>query len=173
MQFYSRFGGTRGGWAFGLSAIFVGDNVPIFFHSNKTVLRTMLMHEKDIGYNLVTRDRDFGVRFHNTIKGNFNDLRPSCRSVNTSAGIEVFSCTFELRKCSEVVEAFKNNFQLRLPEKNIKLEMNLNDVLIENKIECKLNMQVHVDPTIKDEDRRLEIGLVTFARSQYIVFDYE
>ena len=120
MEFYSRFSRTRGGWAFGVSAIFVGENIPILFNSEKLVLKTMLMPEKDIGYNLITNDRQSGVLFKATIEDYFKDLRPSCRN-DTLDGVEMFYCTFLLRKCSQVVEKFKDNLQLRLPERNVKL----------------------------------------------------
>ena len=34
-------------------------------------------------------------------------------------------------------------------------------------------MQVQVDRRIKEHEERVEIGLATFARSQYVIFDYE
>ena len=51
--------------------------------------------------------------------------------------------------------------------------MNISDILFENPFECKLNMHVHVNTSMRSEDKRLEIGLVTFARSQYTIFDYD
>ena len=36
-----------------------------------------------------------------------------------------------------------------------------------------MNMEVHVDRRIKDGENRVEIGLATFARSQYVIFDYD
>ena len=96
MEFLPHFGGTRGGWVFGVSAIMVGDDVPLFFNSNKTVLRTMLLHEKDIGYNYVTNNRSAGTEFMNMIETKFKSIRPSCRQINATENFEVFSCTFLL-----------------------------------------------------------------------------
>ncbi len=39
------------------------------------------------------------------------------------------------------------------------------DMLVNNTVECQLNIMVHVDPSIKDEDQRLEIGLAAFTKS--------
>ncbi len=103
----------------------------------------------------------------------FSQLAPICRSVNQTADIEVFSCTFALKKCSQVAAEMKQTLQLRLPERNVRIDMNISDILIENPLECKLNMQVHVDSRIKEDEKRVEIGLATFARSQYVIFDYE
>jgi hypothetical protein len=62
------FGGTRGGWVFGMSTLIIGNKTNIFFNSDKTVLRTMLVQEKDIGYNFVTRNRASGEEFVKTIQ---------------------------------------------------------------------------------------------------------
>ena len=173
MEYLAPFGGTRGGWVFGLSGLIIGDSQPIFFFSNKTVVKTVLMHERDIGYNYVTNKRETGTEFTKTIMENFAQLTPVCRSVNQTADIEVFSCTFGLKKCSLVAAEMKQVLQLRLPERNVRIDMNISDILIENPLECKLNMQVHVDGRIKDDEKRVEIGLATFARSQYVIFDYD
>ena len=121
MEFYSRFSRTRGGWAFGVTGIFVGENIPILFNSEKLVLKTMLMPEKDIGYKLITNDRQSGVLFKATIEDYLNDLRPTCRNSTHDDGVEIFYCIFLKRKCSQVADKFKDNLQLRLPERNVKL----------------------------------------------------
>ena len=131
------------------------------------------MHEKDIGYNYVTNKRETGAEFTQMITEKFSQLSPICRSVNQTANTEVFSCTFGLKKCSQVAAEMKQVLQLRLPERNVRIDMNISDILIENPLECKLNMQVHVDARIKDDEKRVEIGLATFLRSQYLIFDYD
>ena len=82
MEYLAPFGGTRGGWVFGLSGLIIGDSQPIFFFSNKTVVKTVLMQERDIGYNYVTNKREAGTEFTKTIMDNFAQLTPVCRSVN-------------------------------------------------------------------------------------------
>ena len=131
------------------------------------------MHEKDIGYNYVTNKRESGTEFNQMIMEKFAQLSPICRSVNQTANIEVFSCNFGLKKCSQVAAEMKQVLQLRLPERNVRIDMNISDILIENPLECKLNMQVHVDARIKDDEKRVEIGLATLVRSQYLIFDYD
>jgi hypothetical protein len=39
------------------------------------------------------------------------------------------------------------------------------DLLVNNTVECQLNIMVHVDPSINDADERLEIGLASFTKS--------
>jgi hypothetical protein len=49
----------------------------------------------------------------------------------------------------------------------------LDDVLVNKTVECQLNMMVHLDPNIRDKDQRLEIGIATFTKSQYTVFNFD
>ena len=77
------------------------------------------------------------------------------------------------QKCGKVVDEMKQTLQLVLPDNNTRIDMNISDLLIEKPLECKLNMFVHIDENLKDDDRRVEIGLATLARSQYLIFDYD
>ena len=130
MEYLTPFGGTRGGWVFGLSGLIIGDSQPIFFFSDKTVVKTILMHERDIGYNYVTNSREIGTEFTNIIMNNFSKLKPTCNSVNYTADVEVFSCEFGLMKCSKVAAEMKQVLQLRLPERNVRIDMNISDILV-------------------------------------------
>jgi uncharacterized protein YjeT (DUF2065 family) len=47
------------------------------------------------------------------------------------------------------------------------------DMLVNNTVECQLNIMIHVDTSIRDEDQRLEIGLAAFTKSQYTVYNYD
>lgn len=162
---------TRGGWVFGATTFMIGDNDPIFFYSNSSVVKVMLMNEKDIGYNFITNKLDVGINFINILKKEFAKLEPECQTFNKS-GAEIFDCQFRNQQCP-VVEKALGMIQIRLPEKKARIDLNISDVLFQDDIGCKLNIHVHVDPTLKDVDRRLEIGLATFVRSQYVVFDYD
>ena len=53
---------------------------------------------------------------------------------------------------------------------NDSFHFNLNDVLVQNQSDCLLNVAVQYDHTVQDEF--LVVGLATFARSQYLVYDF-
>ena len=79
MVFLDPFGGTRGGWVFGLTGLIIGSNVPVFFYSKKSVVKTMIVQDKDIGVNYVTNNSAIGEYFINEIKGKFYNLNPECK----------------------------------------------------------------------------------------------
>jgi hypothetical protein len=88
--------------------------------------------------------------------------------------VNVSSCVFEFRTCQYVAEQLGVLIQMNLTNnQGYAIDLNLSHMLVNNTVECQLNMMVHVDTTIRDKDQRLEIGLPAFTRSQYTVFDYD
>lgn len=80
--------------------------------------------------------------------------------------MNVSSCVFEFRTCLLVSQQLGPLIQLKLGDVNsTTIDLNLMDMLVNNTVECQLNMMVHVDDSIRDEDQRLEIGLAAFTKS--------
>ena len=81
---------------------------------------------------------------------------------------------FQFRTCQVVSEQLGVLVQLKLDDSSeTTIDLNLMDMLVNNTVECQLNMMVHVDTSIRDQDQRLEIGLAAFTKSQYTVFNYD
>lgn len=80
--------------------------------------------------------------------------------------MNVSSCVFQFRTCQVVSDQLGPVIQMNLGDaSNTTIDLNLMDMLVNNTVECQLNIMVHVDPSIKDEDQRLEIGLAAFTKS--------
>ena len=91
MEYLAPFGGTRGGWVFGLSGLIIADSKPIFF---RTVVKTVLMQDRDIGYNYVTNKREAGTEFTKIMITLAKFTPIVCLTSNKTADIEVTTCSF-------------------------------------------------------------------------------
>lgn len=94
-----------------------------------------------------------------------------CENVNTSDTRDghYYSCKFANHKCIDAQKKI-GKIHLEGAEDNLFL-LNIEDLLIQRGADCYFNVGVQRDPSVTNDF--LVIGIATFARSQYLVYDFD
>ena len=66
------FGGSRGGWFFGIKSIQIASNTPVYFSSQTDKLKVILVNERDVGINYITNRPEHATWFEGNLTTKFN-----------------------------------------------------------------------------------------------------
>lgn len=167
MKFSNQAGGWLSGWTFNTTSLNIGG-----YSFNQEPIKVLLVSENDHGITLVSGHHPGGEYFMGNITAKFNKtLGAVCEKVNTNDTKDGhhYSCKFTGHKCIDAQTKI-GEIHLKGADDNL-FHLKIEDLLVQSGSDCYLNVGVQHDPSVLSDF--LAIGIATFARSQFLVYDFD